>query len=70
MGNILDVHFPFGKEEFNQKVRNWFPKWETRSLPNRKQIIHFGVVLTLPQGDGETSLTVNQQAWPSKNALF
>ena len=61
--------FLFGRQELDQKVRNWFPKWETRGLPNRKHKIDFNVVFTLFRGGG-TSPTLNQQAWPSKDALF
>ena len=42
--------FPFGKQELDQKMRNWFPKWETRGFPNRKHKIDFGVFFTLFQG--------------------
>ena len=62
--------FPFGKQELDQKVCNWFSKWESRGFPNRKHIIDFGVVFTFFQGDGGTCPTLNQQAWHSKNALF
>ena len=43
--------FPLGKQEIDQKVRNWFPKRETRGFPKRKHKIDFGVFFTLFQGE-------------------
>ena len=42
--------FPFGKQRLDQKVHNWFPKWKTRDIPNRKHKIDFCAVFPLFRG--------------------